>query len=557
LSIVFEAWKFLAGLALFLLGLRFLEQGLKNLAGRPFKKFLRRHTTSPLNGVIAGTGITIALQSSSIVSLMLIAFVGAGILTLHNAIGVIFGANLGSTATGWIVASLGFEVEIAQFALPFVAVGGLMFAFFERSEKAKELGRLLLGFGLLFVGLSFMKGSVEELSRSFDMQMLQGASWFWFFLVGTVMAAVVHSSSAVVVLALSALNAGIIPVESAALMTVGADLGTTSTAILGSLKGVPVQKQVAASHLLLNVFTVLVALTLMQPLLWFTVDIMGLTDPVFTLVGFHTAFNLLGVVILFPFIRPMARFLEKRFRAGTGLSEYISKVPSDVPDAATDALHKEILLLARKVLALNIEGLRIDPAPFPDVDRQRLLKKGSYVGHYEEVKQFHGEMVKYYLSILRSAPDRADSDRLNHYTHALKHLLKSAKSVKDVEHNIRDFEASSNDAEYALFQSLQAKAKEQYTRLGQVLQSTNGSPGVQSLAEAIRTNKTLYDEILKDAYTEVQHGRLSEVETATFLNANREIYSANKSFIEALADILLAPQEADEFDADQDQNRPS
>jgi phosphate:Na+ symporter len=179
-----EVWKFLAGLGIFLFGMQLLEQGLKGLAGRPFKKFLRRHTTTPLKGILGGIGVTGVLQSSTLISLMMIAFVGAGVLPLHNAIGVIFGANLGTTATGWIVATLGFDLDIESFALPMIAIGGLILIFFQKWERLSQLGRLILGFGFLFFGLSFMKETIEALTehemdvkRSFNIICLTMRIW--------------------------------------------------------------------------------------------------------------------------------------------------------------------------------------------------------------------------------------------------------------------------------------------------------------------------------------------------------------------------------------------
>ena len=131
----FDFWRFLAGLGIFLLGMLFIEEALKNLAGRTFKKFLRKHTSHPVKGILSGTVVTALLQSSSVVTLMLLAFVGAEIMTLRNAIGVIFGSNLGTTFTGWIVTLLGFKLEIESFALPMIAIGGLVRVFLNGKGK--------------------------------------------------------------------------------------------------------------------------------------------------------------------------------------------------------------------------------------------------------------------------------------------------------------------------------------------------------------------------------------------------------------------------------------
>ena len=139
----FDTWKFLAGLGTFLVAMFFVEIALKNLAGRSFKKFLRLHTTNPIKGIMWGTVVTATLQSSSVVSLMVLAFVGAGIIELRNAISIIFGSNLGTTFTGWIVASLGFKLDIEGLALPLIAIGAIAFVSYNRREKLKEIARFL------------------------------------------------------------------------------------------------------------------------------------------------------------------------------------------------------------------------------------------------------------------------------------------------------------------------------------------------------------------------------------------------------------------------------
>jgi phosphate:Na+ symporter len=164
----FDIWLFLAGLGIFLFGLHYIEQALKKLAGRSFKKFLREQTHNPLKGVFGGAGITAILQSSSVVSLMVMAFVGAGILTMRSALGIIFGSNLGTTFTGWIVALIGFKFDIEGFALPMVAIGGLTVILFANRDQLYNFGRFVFGFGLLFIGLNWMKGSIEELATTFD-----------------------------------------------------------------------------------------------------------------------------------------------------------------------------------------------------------------------------------------------------------------------------------------------------------------------------------------------------------------------------------------------------
>jgi phosphate:Na+ symporter len=167
-----DIWKLLAGLGIFLFGMFLMEESIKNLAGRSFKGFIRNSTKGILRSVASGTLVTGILQSSSAVSLMVLAFVGAGIMAMENAIGVILGSNLGTTVTAWIVAFFGFKVNIEDYSLPLIGLGGLGLIFLGKSVRYSNISKLLVGFGFLFMGLDYMKTSVEAMTQSFDVSSL-------------------------------------------------------------------------------------------------------------------------------------------------------------------------------------------------------------------------------------------------------------------------------------------------------------------------------------------------------------------------------------------------
>ena len=215
MGVAFDYWEFLAGLMLFLLAMSLVEAAIGAFAGRRFKGMIARSTGSPLRGIVSGTAATAVLQSSSMVSLMMLAFVGARVIRLRDALLVVFGANLGTTATGWIVATIGFKLDLAALALPLIALGGLVSTLVPKREAA-HYGRLVLGIGLLLLALQFMKGAVEGAAELVDPQMLAEFSGWQYLLFGTVFSALVQSSSATMVITLSLLNGGVIDLPSAA-----------------------------------------------------------------------------------------------------------------------------------------------------------------------------------------------------------------------------------------------------------------------------------------------------------------------------------------------------
>ncbi|MEZ0151176.1 MAG: Na/Pi symporter [Candidatus Reddybacter sp.] len=233
---MFQFWQLLAGLGVFIFAMKILEQGLRGLSTRRLRNLLRNHTHSPLQGVLVGTVSTAFLQSSSLVSLFVLAFVGSGILPLHNALGIIFGANLGTTLTGWLVTAIGFKLNISDYALVLIALGSLAYGTFKIESSRYHQASLIFGLGLLLLGLTWMKDSMSLLGAQVDEAWFRDYPLIIYFIGGIVFTALVQSSSATMVIILSAVHAGIIPLSSAAAIAIGSDLGTTSTVLLGSLK---------------------------------------------------------------------------------------------------------------------------------------------------------------------------------------------------------------------------------------------------------------------------------------------------------------------------------
>ncbi len=269
-----DLWRLAAGLGLFLFGMHELEQALTQLAGRSFKRFLRQYTAKPIRGVVAGTVSTAALQSSSVVSLIVLAFVGTGIISLASALGIVFGSNLGTTMTGWIVATVGFKLDIQALALPLITIGGLGVVWSAAGTRRAGISHLVVGLGLMLIGLEFMKSGALLATGLFDPIALAGYPLIVFLLAGLTLTAVVQSSSATIMITLSALYAGAIPLDSAAAVAIGADLGTTVTALLGSLAGSAAKKRVAAAIVIFNVVADTIAFLGLAPLLQFITQVL-------------------------------------------------------------------------------------------------------------------------------------------------------------------------------------------------------------------------------------------------------------------------------------------
>ena len=191
-----DLWRFLAGLGIFLFGMHSLEEAVKSLSGKTFRRMIRSYTDGTLKAIGSGSLVTAVLQSSSAVSLMVLAFVGAGVLSMESAIGVVMGSNIGTTFTAWIVATFGFKIKIESFAFPLIGIGGAGLIFLRSYDKLMQSSKLLLGFGFLFLGLDHMKVSVEDLAQSFNLDQISGYGLWLYVLAGIIITALMQSSSA-------------------------------------------------------------------------------------------------------------------------------------------------------------------------------------------------------------------------------------------------------------------------------------------------------------------------------------------------------------------------
>lgn len=548
----FDVWRFLAGLGVFLLGMHQLEQALADLAGPAFRDFLRRKTRNPLQGIVAGTTATAVLQSSSVVSLIVLAFVGAGVINLQSALGVVIGANLGTTVTGWIVATLGFKLELEALSLPLLATGAMAVVFLAARPGLRRWGQLVLGLGLLLLGLLFMKESIAEFAANFDVGVFSEYGAFTYLVVGFLLAAVIRSSSGTMMMALGALDAGVIDLYSAAALAIGADLGTTTTVILGALQGAADKKRVAAAHFLFNLVTDTLAFLALPFLLSLVVKLLGPDEPLYSLVLFHSMFNFLGILLFLPFLGAFARFLSRRFTGGERTRTiFIGKVPVSVPEAALDAIELEVSHLIGRVISLNMDALHLQPdwsAPWPIPEPAGgLSAEPSRDVRYEEIKEIEGEILAYGLELQEQPLPGEISSRLDQLLQASRHSVHAAKNLKDVTHNLHAYRRAGNEHLEKHYQRFREEEEKLYRRAAEVWRMERPAARFEALAAMAAENTESHDHGMRAIYSRGSRATLSDVDTSTLLNVNRELYSSNKALLLALKEFLLDRREAEDL----------
>jgi len=339
----------LGGLGLFLLGMNMLSEGLKLAAGKALEVILKQATRTRWRGLVSGAFTTALVQSSSAVTVATIGFVNASLLSLGGAIWVLFGANLGTTTTGWLVAVAGLKFDLSVAALPMIAVGVAM-KLAGLGQRLSAYGEALAGFGLLFYGIMLMQLGFEDMSSQWQIPQGEGvAAILLQLLAGVLMTAVMQSSSASIAIALTAAQTGLIDLNGAAAVVIGANIGTTVTAVLASIGATPNARRVASAHVLFNTLTAAAALLIMPWLLPAIVDsreVLGWGESAaMTLALFNTVFNALGVLLMWPLATAMTRFLERQFVTETDQGakpEFLDRTTLPVPSMAAQALAFEL-----------------------------------------------------------------------------------------------------------------------------------------------------------------------------------------------------------------------
>lgn len=411
---ILQIFTLLGALGMFLYGMNLMSSGLQKAAGDRLRGFLSAMTSNPFKGVMTGLGITTIIQSSSATTVMVVSFVNAGLLTLAQAIGVIMGANIGTTVTAWMVSWLGFKADISVLAVPMMLFGFL----FSNSKKdqRKNIGELIIGFSLLFLGLSFMKESVPDLRETPQvLEFVRNWSSYGFgsvllFLAfGTILTLVLQSSSATMAITLIMLSMGWIPFEMACAMVLGENIGTTITANIAASVGNTFAKRAALSHTIFNVFGVIWALILFKPFLRIvgiiTENIFGVpnpaaegfavTDPnspegtaaLYGLSMLHTLFNLTNTLILIWFTKSIAKAVSwiiktpKNQEKEVFRLQYISAGPLATPELSVEQAFEEIINFAR--ISKNGADYAKDAINEADSDKFEELRKKLV--KYEEI----------------------------------------------------------------------------------------------------------------------------------------------------------------------------
>ena len=377
-----NVFSLLGSLALFLYGMKIMSEGLEKFAGERLRAILAAMTKNRVMGVFTGIFITALIQSSSATTVMVVSFVNAGLMSLVQSIGVIMGANIGTTVTAWIISAIGFKVNIAAFAIPLLAIG--MPLIFSGNSKRKSIGEFVFGFSFLFMGLSFLQNSATELNMGEMVASMLATlpvdsfgTILLFVLVGAVVTLIVQASAATMAITLMLFDMHIpgFGFEQAAALAMGQNIGTTITAFMASLTANTQARRAALAHMFFNVFGVVAVLCVFYPacdaVRWFVTDVLHIkSNDLFLLSAFHTAFNVLNTLILIWFVKQIERFVcrvlpEKGTDENLPRLKYISAGLLSTAELSLLEARKEIALMGQRCqrafdLVVSMHGIEKD-----------------------------------------------------------------------------------------------------------------------------------------------------------------------------------------------------
>ena len=447
----FDLLRLIGSLGLFLYGMKTMSEGLQKFAGDRLRRILTAMTTNRVTGMLTGVLITALIQSSSATTVMVVSFVNAGLLTLGQSIGVIMGANIGTTVTAWIISALGFKIDIAAFALPMLAFAIPLF--FSSKSQRKSMGEFIFGFAFLFMGLQSLKVNAPDLGANPDMlAFVQNYTDLGFFsiilflVIGAVLTMIVQASAATMAITLIMCANGWIDYHLGVALVLGENIGTTITANLAALTGNTQARRAALAHLAFNVFGVMWVLLLFYPFTdcvsWFVEHVMGMTDPAvavsFKLAAFHTAFNISNTFIMIWFVhfieKTVCSLIKPRMEDEEYRLRYISGGMLSTAELSILQAHKEMSLFAERTARM----LNMVKELFYEKNEEAFLKIYARVEKYESISdRMEIEIANYLTQVSEGRLSSESKEEIRLMLRAVSEIESIADSCNNMARSIK------------------------------------------------------------------------------------------------------------------------
>ena len=551
----------LGGIALFLIGMEYMESGFKSFSGSLLESILERFTNTTPKAITTGFIVTAIVQSSSLISIIVISFLSAELMTLTSAVGIIFGSNIGTTTTAWLVSTFGLKIKISAYAMPMIVLG-IFIPLFSRSNGWKGIAAILVGLGIIFLGIGYMKEGFESLKEGVDLAQYAMAGYagiFVYVFIGAAATVVVQSSSATMAIIITALATGQIDYANALALAIGANIGTTVTAALGSLKSNENGKRLAVAHFIFNITTAVIAIV-------FIYQLADLVDYLAAIIGigaenyamklalFHTIFNVLGVLTVSPFIHPLVSFLNTLFipkGANKGKPKYLDDASLALPSTALSAIILETKHLYENAFDIIVHGLNLKKKNvLSSMDLDEVVKDVYTHGSFD-IDDFYNHWIKGIYSDIIEFSTKAQANMPPAYIEELyklklasRDIVEAVKDTKHLQKNLLKYTSSSNEHIKEQYDDIR-KGLAELLRNIHTIATTEEEDVIIVLLSKAKVHAKRYD-ILTNGILDklIRKGLITKEMATSLMNDSDYAYNISQNLI-AMAEILFIDIKSD------------
>ena len=543
----------LSGIAIFIIGMFFMQDGFKQLSGGILEKLLEKFTSNTLYAILTGFLSTSVVQSSTIITLIVVSFLSAELLTLVQAVGIVFGSNVGSTTTAWIVSSLGVDVKISTYAFPML-VFVVVLRFF-KSNGVKGSGNVLLGLGFIFLGISYMKDGFDIMKNSIDLASYAMEGYLGiivYILIGILINVVIQSSAATLAIVITALNADSITYVNAIALAIGANVGTTLTTILASFASNENGKRVALIHFLFN----LISATFITILIYQFIDLtdfiapfLGVSDNNYgmKLALFHTIFSVTGVILLTPAISLLVKLSEKLIQkkvSSASKPKYLNQSVLSNPDASLAALRKEIINLYENCQKAMLHALNIHTTGLTrETLKVQLAKELTIIDtdideiYQKNLKALYSEIVKF-SSFAQENMFDFQHKKVDELKRAAVLLVEVLRDTRDIQKNVNFYLKSKNEYIKEEYNILRKELAEMLIDINTLSMLENDSDQLTQF-ELIKTELAHNDLASSEELdTLIREDKIKATMATSYMNDSATGYSIQKKLVK-VANILF------------------
>lgn len=548
------ALKLLSGLAIFLLGMKFLEDGFKGFSGGVLEIMLRKFSETKLKSIAFGTVTTVIMQSSTLITILSLSFLSANLINLSQALGIVFGANLGSTTSGWIISGIGLKLDVSALGLPLITVGIIML--FNKSKDLKSLGYILAGIGLFFLGIAYIKDGFVIYQNAFNISSIriEGVLSFALFLfIGIAITSLVQSSFATLTIIILALSSNSITYDNALALVIGINVGGVVTALIASISSSPEGKKLAIGNTIFNIIIAIVCVAFLpyfKDAVDFLTEFFGFDPENYALkiATFHTTYNVIAVVLMTPFINSFAGLLNRLVKSnekGTDKATYINDSLLPYPTTAKEALRKEVDHLYENfvyILGLNIgvpektmKDTKLNKTDLEDLEWVNYDMKDVYD---RKIRHIFDSIIDFSSNLSSYNNNDQFSKEIYALQNAARNIVEATKNIALLQSNIRKYSGSKNDIVKNKYEDIRIMLSSLIYDLNQIKNLNVDDASFEGQIKTLKSNFKNQDQIIiKEIEGLLSQNKIPVQNATTLLSDIAFSYDVSKEVIKSFSNI--------------------